>query len=129
MVVYRFHGAKARVDQGSAQLTALKDEIHESEAQMEFLRDGIEKMKNDIAVKQAQKSRDEQGQILALSEELNAANKTAKSLEQQTKNQRNNIGREQKALAASDKPCKANAEAMAAKRADAVAGEQRHAEM
>jgi len=127
MVVYRFHGAKARVDQGSAQLTALKDEIHESEAQMEFLRDDIEKMKNDIAVKQAQKSRDEQGQILKLSEELNAANKTAKSLEQQTKNQRDNIGREEKALAAVQKQCRHNEKAMAAKKKEAVACEQRHA--
>merc|ERR1719391_665373 len=116
MVVYRFHGAKARVDQGAAQLAQLKDEIHESEAQMEFLRDDIEKMKNDIAVKQAQKSRDEQGQILKLSEELNAANKTAKSLEQQTKNQRDNIGREEKALAAVQKQCRHNEKAMAAKK-------------
>ena len=69
---------------------------------MEFLRDAIERMKKNIAVKQAQKSRFEQGQILALSEELNVANKTAKSLEQQRKNQRDNIGREQKALVASD---------------------------
>merc|ERR1712154_599551 len=75
------------------------------QAQMEFLSDSIEKAKNDISVKQDEKKRDEQGAILALSEELNEKNKKLKLLEQQNKNHRDNIKRETKELKQKEKEC------------------------
>merc|ERR1719462_954915 len=126
MIVYKFNGNGARVDLGNGQLAELSETVQETKAQMEFLRDDIEKMKNEIAVKQAQKSKDEQGAILALSEQLNECKKSRKSLEQQKKNEADNIKRQKKELAAITKSNRSSAKALQSKREEFAESEQRH---
>ena len=67
---------------------------------MKFLRDDIDRLRNDLVVKQARNAQDEQGKLLRLTEELRAASKTHAQLAQQPRNQRGNIDREDKALKA-----------------------------
>merc|ERR1712228_546258 len=105
MIIYKYMGNKEKIGSGTEQMEELKESIHETQAQMEFLSDSIEKTKNDISVKQDEKKRDEQGAILALSEELNEKNKKLKLLEQQNKNHRDNIKREGKELKHKEKEC------------------------
>merc|ERR1712039_519814 len=65
MIIYKYMDSKEKIGSGTEQVDELKEQIHETQAQMEFLADSIEKIKNDISVKQDEKKRDEQGAILS----------------------------------------------------------------
>ena len=129
MIIYKYMGNKEKIESGSTEVAELKESIHETQAQMEFLADSIEKTKNDISVKQDEKKRDEQGAILELSEELNEKNKKLKLLEQQNKNYRDNIKREGKELKHKEKECANLTKAIKAKNNEFVECDSKYKEV
>ena len=84
----------------------LQESINETNGQMEFLKDDIEKIKNQIQHKQTLKINNQNGKIQQLTIDFNENNKKLKSFQQQFKNEKDNILRETKELKSIEKQCK-----------------------